>query len=262
MHPLDSAKSKIERAKTHIRSLNRAISKHRPYVDTNFTEKSELGRPTSPLGYIVEGARICEVDIDPRIEQNWSLIVGDILTNLRASLDHVAWALATKHACDQGRKLCEGKGQHVYFPLKIQRAKNPSLGGLSKKDLDPLPPEAHKTVESFQPYNGTNRDELRLLGALDYLNNEGKHRRVTPVLREISVDLTGKGQPTTTRLNKPHRLQFLVTDSTRNNIDTRTDFDVVLNVPFLRPNHFSVSEFSKLHEFIRDEVIPAFECFF
>lgn len=262
MHPLDSAKSKIERANTHIRSLNQAIGEHLPAVNINFTQNSELGRPTSPLGYTVEAASIYELDIDPGIEQNWSLIVGDILSNLRASLDHIAWALATKNASNQGSELCDKKARRVYFPLRMKKDCSPHLGGLKKADLELLLPEAHKTVESFQPYNVTDRPQLALLKVLHYLVNEDKHRRVTPVLRAVSVGLTGKEQPTTTRTNRPYRLQFLVTDSTRNKIDPRTDFDVVLNVPFLGPNDFSVSEFSKLHDFIRDEVIPAFECFF
>ncbi|MGB2798332.1 MAG: hypothetical protein WBC82_00545 [Dehalococcoidia bacterium] len=211
---------------------------------------------------MVEAASIYELAIDPGIKSNWSLIVGDILSNLRASLDHIAWALATKHACDQGIKLCEGKARRVLFPLKIERVAKHGIDGLSKKDLELLLPEAHSAVESFQPYNRTNRPELGLLGVLGYLTNEDKHRKVTPVLRAISVALSEKEQPIVTRLNKPSKLPFLVTDSMRNNIDIRTNFDVVLNVPFLWPNYFSVSEFSKLHDLIRHEVIPAFASFF
>ncbi|MGB2854931.1 MAG: hypothetical protein WBC55_10865, partial [Dehalococcoidia bacterium] len=169
MHPLDSARLKIGRANTHIGSLNRAINKCSQDVNINFTKKSELSHPTSPLGYMVEAASIYELAIDPGIKSNWSLIVGDILSNLRASLDHIAWALATKHACDQGIKLCEGKARRVLFPLKIERVAKHGIDGLSKKDLELLLPEAHSAVESFQPYNRTKRPELGLLGVLGYL---------------------------------------------------------------------------------------------
>lgn len=271
MHPLDSARLKIKRANKHIRSLNVTISRTSAKPDVTLGRQGKLKLPNGIKGVRVEKASVYEFAIDPAIGLSWGLIVGDILGNLRAALDHIAWALAMKHATDQGVTLTEEEKRKVTFPLYITNSKNPFVGGLPKRAFDSLPPAAYSTVETFQPYNRTKWPELKYLGILDQLVNEDKHRIVTTVRRDVGFRFSGDDEFMRTRLNKPDKILFLLTDAVRNrliansgrsNLEPEVSFDVVLYVPLLWPNYFPVSEFSRIHNFIRDKVIPAFTGFF
>jgi hypothetical protein len=262
-HPLGSACLKVERANVHIHSLETAIRRSSRQPTVALSRKRELNIPSKIPGVIVEPTYIYEADIDPRVSLSWGLIVGDILSNLRASLDHIAWALATKHAVDQNTPLTDDQKRRVYFPLHITKVKRPFLGGLAKGDICLLLPQAHGVVESFQPYNRTNWPEVKLLGVLGQLTNEDKHRVVTPVLRDVGFRFTGNGQFMRTHLNQPDKLLFVVPESMRPHLKPEATFDVVLSVPFLsRLDTFRVSEFCLIHDFIRDDVIPEFAGFF
>ena len=105
MHPLDSAKLKAKRANKHIHSLNMAISRTKSKPNITYRQQGELKIPN--VIKCIGGEKMFgyEVAIDPAVELNWSLIVGDILGNLRASLDHIAWALAEQRCKEEGISL-------------------------------------------------------------------------------------------------------------------------------------------------------------
>jgi hypothetical protein len=261
-HPLASACLKLKRANVHIRGLNAAIRRASRDPDIALTRRGKLNLQSNIPNVIFEGVGTYEMAIDPSVDPTWGLIVGDILNNLRASLDHIAWALATKHAADRSITLTEGQEKSVYFPLRIAPANKPVLGGLAQGDVGLFPPKARNLVEDFQPYNRTKRPELNLLGVLGELANQDKHRLVTPVRREVGFRLTDSGQFMRTRLDKPDSFLFAVPDSMRHNLKPEATFDVVLYVPLLWPSWFSVSDFRLIHSLVRDKVIPAFAvCF-
>ena len=261
MHPLDIAKLKVKWANKHIRSLNMGISRTKSEPNVTYRQQGELKIPNIIEWIGAEKMFGYEVAIDPAIELNWSLIFGDILSNLRASLDHIAWALAEQHCKEDGTSL---KSEDVYFPLRLKEAHTSCRTGvgLYLNDVRFFPDRSWDTVEYFQPYNRRQRPKTKLLGVLNQLVNIDKHRFVVPVIRDAMLRLTSADPPTRASLKEPHKFSFLVPESMINNLKPEVTFDVVLNVPFLFPNQFPALDFSSIHNFIRDEVIPAFTDFF
>jgi len=107
------------------------------------------------------------------------LLLGDIVHNFRASLDHLAWALYKR-----GRtpNLSRWHEQGVYFPIARNRkqfngwlsGKRPRLPGVRRSDI--------AIVRRYQPYiHGKRHLEDHVLIVLDKLANADKHRTIQPV---------------------------------------------------------------------------------
>ncbi|WP_063126127.1 hypothetical protein [Nocardia fusca] len=100
--------------------------------------------------------------------ERWSVLVGDILTNLRAALDHTFWA-ATITATGM-----PARPQLVTFPLYGDKDKFKSKA----KDLQHLvAPEFWELVEAVQPFHADQPDRVPL-DSLRWLSNVDKHRAV------------------------------------------------------------------------------------
>jgi hypothetical protein len=101
----------------------------------------------------------------PSVDLRWSVIVGDLLTNLRAALDHLAYQLVI---------LDEGKPNHkTKFPILGSGAKRPPVlvPAIRRPDIQAL-------IEEVQPYmrGEGNSVEQHQLWALNELVNVDKHR--------------------------------------------------------------------------------------
>ncbi len=260
MHPLDSANRKTARAYVHIRTLEAAIRRYARGPKVTFSRQGIVDDPSRRLGNIGATHNLYTLEIDPSIRANCGLIIGDILSNLNAALDHIAWVLAVKYADGRGRPLEKKEAQGVKFPLRLEQCDKPFHGGLGKKDLKLLLPAAWDTIERFQPYNIAKWPELKLLDVLRHLTNEDKHRVVTPVRIVVDLSLRSDGQAMI-RLDNVDKFP-LVVRSIRDDFEPQPTFDVSLYVSSLSPNPLPVSEFRRIHNFIRDELIPAFVSFF
>lgn len=265
-HPLGSACLKIERANVHINALYRSLRRTALDPKITFRKKGELHMPSKIPGVVVEGVDIYEMEVSPIVRESWGQIVGDILSNLRAALDHVAWALALKHVDESGKPLEKSAARQVTFPLYDSEPRYSDKGSGAQRALCHVLPSAHSTIEKFQPYNRTNWPELKFLAVLSELANEDKHRLVTPIFIEVRVRFPGEQQGVTMPLDKPGTIGFLFTDRVKAKLGYRlepeTSFDVVLYSHTYFPSYFSVFDFPLIHDFIRDEVVPAFGGFF
>jgi len=101
-------------------------------------------------------------------------IAGEVVSNLRASLDHAIYAIAATQ-CENPRK--------AYFPFSKDAAGlESSLNGFCKD----VPPEMYPLLRSFQPYKGGNQ----YLFTLNALRNADNHAVLTPfgthVLRPVT----------------------------------------------------------------------------
>jgi hypothetical protein len=106
------------------------------------------------------------------------MLIGDVLSNLRAALDHLAWGLAGRHA-----------DKRTEFPIFIDHARFHGSGrasGISKMHDMPVP--AQDIIESMQPYHGS-LPEMESLWLLQQLNNEDKHHALNLVAAGIDVHL-------------------------------------------------------------------------
>jgi|GEM_PF-5032147 len=111
--------------------------------------------------------------------ERWSLLVGDIINNLRSSLDHSVFALAIT-----------GSGQEVpprSSGLKFLICQEKSdFDGKSLNSLLSVPRPAYDFIESVQPFHNTNS----VLTTLQKLSNADKHHGVhlaVTFLREFSI---------------------------------------------------------------------------
>ena len=146
-HPLYGARLKCGRAKTHIGALKRSI--------TRFQRD-----PLRTFSY--QNANFQYIGWPPPAPSIWSLIVSDVASNLRAALDYVAWQLATKHLRDAGKSR-EPK-RMTAFSICDDPGTNPGqFGWQRKRQLLDVMPAAIPEIESFQPYNRTNRPEVNLI---------------------------------------------------------------------------------------------------
>jgi len=254
MHPLNSARLKIYRANIHINALKRSIAR-------TFNPQHTISEKTISQGVLKGIAKIIDVNIDPSLRAEiWGLIIGDIVTNLRASLDHIAWELAMLHISEIGRKkLTPSEAKRVQFPLydEVSAMDDTRRGG---RALEFILPRAHNEIKRFQPYNRRNWPELHLLHNLELLANTDKHRNIPPCNVQAKVTLTPSNGGVIQILNDKRNSQFIADTGTR--LEPNITFTIAVYPDRRIYPPMSIAELSLIHDFIRDEVIPAFSRFF
>lgn len=102
-----------------------------------------------------------------------SLIIGDTLNNLRASLDYAAWELVP-----DGKKLDSKTAKNVFFPIREQ---SKGWQGLVGNNLPGVTGPALDIIKRHQPFNRDKDTHQHPLARLANLSNGDKHQRVTVV---------------------------------------------------------------------------------
>lgn len=170
-HPLDGPRLKVARAREHLDALDREV---RAFSDSKPYELiSEVDPETGDYVY--------------RLHLNWpgarppdhlSLIAGDIVHNLRTSLDYVVWQLA---------ELGRGANFTIQFPL-IENPDQQKYREMETNLLDPILARHRALIKGLQPYHvhlaieagaaiPSPNQALLLVGRLD---NWDKHRLLLP----------------------------------------------------------------------------------
>jgi hypothetical protein len=167
MLDLRSSHLKIERAKKHLLEFEAerdAFLSTKPYkVSARFNSEQDLTE------YVVGEL--------PEIPDSVSVIVGDVVHNLRSSLDHLASELVRDAGfSDAG----------VYYPIceNLQKYQSESPGKTRG-----MRAEAKKVIDGTRPYGGGNE----ALWGLHQLSVTDKHKLLVPVAHRIgtfSVNLT------------------------------------------------------------------------
>lgn len=170
-HPLYGCTLKLRRANEHLETLERAVQGFRvrnPHeVRTQFDSETR--------DYVV-WTRIREMP-----PPDWSLIVGDVVHNLRSALDHLAYQLVIKAGGEPTNR--------TSFPIfhndpftetpKGTRSWRDRVSGMLDEDV------AH--IKSLQPYQqryvqGSDPPEEHVLFTLNELWNADKHRQLIVTL--------------------------------------------------------------------------------
>ena len=89
--------SKVNRANRHIEELHRSI---RRFIDTS---PYKIGRKLDPR----TGEAVYYLTEAPAVPDEMALIAGDVLQNLRSTLDHLAWALVETNGGKPTRVIAE-----------------------------------------------------------------------------------------------------------------------------------------------------------
>lgn len=197
-HPLDGARLKVVRAQQHLDALKDKI---RAYLESNPYHVPAIQHR---MDYAAQGVEFAVskpiVGKEPPVDL--SCVIGDCVTNLRASLDYVAWQIAMRH---MARPPVVGKDRRICFPISINGMPPDRLPELAKKYA--FPAGAISGVESVQPYHAG----YEPLTTLERLVNQDKHcllvvavmcadvasvnvnGLIRPSMRQITVHVQGFG---------------------------------------------------------------------
>jgi hypothetical protein len=252
---LDGARLKIARAKQHLQSFNDEGSQ---YVGSEpYEVVTELD------GDFIRVRGVITAEPPPTL----ACIVGDFVTNLRASLDYVAWELAMR----AGRTLTGGEKRNVKFPIAPDKKAFNKADGTAERLAKTcgVSAAAISAIESVQPYN-SGYEPLR---ALDELVNRDKHR--TLLLCGGFVDSAGaisiyhRGQRAWTAVGMTGLEMNLAAFDPP--LGPATDFDVRIDAPptmyvslkdFPSPGETSwVGILQQIYECV-EKIVPRFEQFF
>lgn len=152
--PLDSLVLKVERATKHILELESEYDEFRRQNPYNIGFKDDAQT----------GDRICHLEAVRPIPKAFSVVIGDVLNNLRAALDHAVYALV------QVGQPGAVSPKDIYFPICGSSAEYKARFA---RVMPGLRTDAIKAIDTVAPYVG---------GAGEYywhlarLNNIDKHR--------------------------------------------------------------------------------------
>lgn len=149
-NPFKDSYLKVCRAKEHLAELER--------IATAWSAETEHGEQIAP------GASPFSTRSTPA-PKNVGAIVGDVVHNLRASLDLMAVALVG---------LKNGNTKSVYFPFAEDEASFPKR--IRDKNFHRAGSQAEKLLLEFAPYSGGNK----ALRALHDLDVQDKHHSLVP----------------------------------------------------------------------------------
>lgn len=162
--PFEASRLKIWRAKQHLESLTREIRTYlaRKPAYTNIRQADE--KPAGMVAYETFLTEPIPVDLAP--------IVGDIVHNLRTSLDLLASELVRMNGkSDDG----------VYFPFA--KDVKELEAAIKDKKVNRASADVVDLIRSFEPYIGGNAD-LRGIHDLDIID---KHQALIPAAGRIKV---------------------------------------------------------------------------
>lgn len=166
-----SSHSKIARAKEHFADLELRIKQ---FIDLDPYEQFIEDDPDRA------GFKVHKIRLTKPLPESIGNILGDLVGNLRSSLDNASYAIA----------VASGKTDPKFtsFPFAGSRDQMAQSLGRSKD----LPKEIHSLFCGFQPYLGG--DDL--LWLLNEICNSDKHKIVTPlgagvIRRNTSIRTTG-----------------------------------------------------------------------
>ena len=152
--------AKLRRAEHHIKEIIDDMDKLCAEVKRSITR--EVCEDASKQVWVYRSET-------PNAPIEWSVILGEIMYNLRSSLDHLVWQLVLANGQTPGR--------HNEFPITIddqswQQAKVRALKGVSKR---------HEAMIGYlQPYTGGLNlpFDVSMLRILNDLGNTEKHRHL------------------------------------------------------------------------------------
>lgn len=167
---LDGARMKIDRARKQIRFLESEFQRF--YDAQTYVVTQEPDFET--------GRKRAQFRITSEFPEDWSIIIGEIVHDLRSALDHAVYELTVREC---GRPLVRTE-----FPVFDDEAKYLA----TKKNGDPIPAsglykirginaEAQAVVKTLQPFEfrkNNAADQEPLIGLLHELSIVDKHRTI------------------------------------------------------------------------------------
>jgi hypothetical protein len=181
------------------------------------------------------------------------LILGDFISALRSSLDHLAGLLTNIPNGTPSLK--------ASFPI-IGVADKEGLR-LFDKSVAGIPPSAIAVIRSFQPYQRGDLYKATKLWKLNRLWNIDKHRRIPhhSLVAKIHITFPPSVKPIASGANNSGVVRFRLSDKPHVNLDPSIEIVIQFgdeSEGIIVATH----ELVDIYEFVSSEVFPAFECFF
>lgn len=163
-----SVELKLGRVETHMELLDQSIQaflEPKPYSAKRILERDGL-----------DHVLIWDTYVEP--PDDFGLVAGDAIHNLRSSLDHMAVELAKAGAKAQGIAMTAKEIAGIQFPIVLSEEEFNKQ--VLRGRLKCVEPTAQALIENSQPYRMTpmmpERSNLHLVSELD---NADKHRLLT-----------------------------------------------------------------------------------
>ncbi len=160
--PLRSAWLKWARAVEHANVLARATREWQA-SDPHRYERSDRVSSFYERGLQVEW----RLRIEHPIPERWSVLIGDVLTNLRGALDHAFWAAVNAHSGQPERP------SRIQFPIDASRR---DFKNHAKELQELVPADVWQLIEQAQPFHWDADASAHPLERLRWLSNMDKHR--------------------------------------------------------------------------------------
>jgi hypothetical protein len=196
------------------------------------------------------------------------VVVGDIVHNLRSSLDHLAWQLALIRT--------SSPKQSTEFPIFIDPKSGPGKKGFDpygRKKIRDLPDGAQKLIEAVQPYSLTAAGRGSLLWLLQKMSITDKHKIIlAPVATfggaTIPIDHTapqGSIILGTREFDHGSELLRIPRESLRyldENDEPTFIFRIGVDIPGITRRRDVLTALSLTDKMISSDLLPQFERFF
>lgn len=184
--PFEASKLKLERAETHLEELKKAIEAYFDKKPCVIVVEQFTGMPSHVR------SQAWTARVRNPVPLKLASIIGDVVHNLRASLDLLACDLVRLHG---------GPTKDVYFPFCEKSADLKHV--IKRRRLDRAGRDIVAEIENLQPYRGGNA-ALRAIHDMDILD---KHRALLPIIGAVSVPLGSiVGVPKTFAVREWHSL--------------------------------------------------------
>lgn len=172
MHKLDGAYERVRRAGIHLVNLNRRVNALKVKIRNNITVYGEpkpmISKDRKMVGYYL-GSTSAHIEPVPLII---SVLVGEIIYNLRSALDYLIYELAQLDS----QQIKQGTQFPIEdCPKRFGCRRNTFLKGVNDKHVT--------DIERLQPYKGCEWTRV-----LRELSNPDKHRHLTA--RQSSFGIT------------------------------------------------------------------------
>jgi hypothetical protein len=179
---------KLERARVHLDALYDKVG---AWIDREPYRVVDEPDPEPPLEPIPDGFLVRRFRIDRAAEMpaEFSLLIGDCLFNLRASLDHLALALARAHSARTGTVMTNDQVGSSEFPIFYDRPMKPNEEQRKIGCVDPAACAAIRLMQPYQRGDGYTSDPL---WQIHEMNRIDKHRALTVCAAESNMDGTSK----------------------------------------------------------------------
>jgi len=157
---VESIDLKLLRATEHFCAIQNGIAAYtatKPYQIVHDSDGKEKG---------------FRVLVDPPLPL--SVLVGELIYQLRSTIDHLAFGLINKTDWTKLPRDWEGK---CAFPLHLLPPKvSPTPRSAFEREMPGISDNVFEFIEAIQPYHAANRDKARHLRWLSQLSNFDKHR--------------------------------------------------------------------------------------